>query len=225
MITGSIELTTQAVKIAPELEAVQSLMPISKEDKAKLKESIKKHGVKDALRGYYKGTQFYLLSGLNRLEIAKEIGIPLLPVEILELKPKDRQAYAIDENLARRQLTAKQKSVLIDYMLVQNPQLSSRQIAKKIGVHHTTVETNRKKTGGEFSHLKRQGADGKSYKRPTKQTEALGRIHSPTAREAPKNASMRLKTALEVTIREYEKDLSKAEIRKVLDSCRQNLLG
>ena len=173
-IAGRELIAPQAVKIAKELESVQGLMPISKEDKAKLRESIKKHGVKDAIRGYYKGSQFYLLSGLNRIEIAKELGIDLLPCEVLELKPKDRTTYAIDENLARRQLSRTQKQALIDYLLGETPNASSRAIAKKVGTDHKTVETRRRlKTTGEFPQLKRQGVDGKTRAIPKRKGETL----------------------------------------------------
>ena len=169
MKIGSKPLAIKAIKIAPELKSVQSLMPISKDDKAKLFESIKKDGIRDALRGYYKGNQFYLLSGLNRMEIAKKLGIDLVPVEELEIKIKDREAYAIDENLARRQLTTKQKRALIDYMLNKNQKASSRAIAKKVGVDKNTVEARRRSTG-EIHQLERVGTDGKTRRQPTRQS-------------------------------------------------------
>ena len=218
MIGGSLELAPQAVKIAPELEAVQRLMPISKEDKAKLRESIKKHGVKDPIRGYYKGTQFYLLSGLNRLEIAKELGIDLLPTENLELKAKDRTAYAIDENLARRQLSTSQKRALIDYLLGETPSASSRSIAKKIGTDHKTVEARRNKATGEIPQLKRQGSDGKTraLPKPKHKGETLQSIGKGRQRIDLKKAhAAGLHNALVRIISQY-KGLSLPELIKAL---------
>ena len=76
MKVGSKPLSTKAIQIAPELERVQSLMPMSEADQAALKASIQKYGIKDVLCGYCKGNQFYLLSDLNRLHILT--GVPFI---------------------------------------------------------------------------------------------------------------------------------------------------
>ncbi len=224
MIVGRKQLALGVIKLAPELEKIQSLMPISKTDKDKLRESIHKHGVKDALRGYYKGTQFYLLSGVNRLEIAKELGLSLVPIEELELKPKNRESYAIDENISRRQLTTRQKQTLIDYLLAKNPQASSRSIAKKTGTDHKTVEA-RRKSHGEFPHLKRQGMDGKTYMSKQAQKSPKAIIDKGKKKAFafdPHKQKEKLRDAFNTAIKKFGQGLRQSDIKEAFQEAKQS---
>ena len=142
--SGSQPLAPSACKISPELLAVQYLMPISAEDREALRESIKRDGIREPLRGYFEKDEsgkrvFFVLSGLNRLEIARELNLATVPVEAVEIDKKNREAFAEDENLARRQLSIKAKKNLAARRLTKSPNLSDRQIAARYGLDNKTV--------------------------------------------------------------------------------------
>ena len=130
--------------IAPELAAVQHLMPMSNDDKQKLKDSIEKDGVRDPLKGYFdpESGVFQILSGQNRWEIALELNLSTLPVQSIETD--DRQAFAIDENRARRQLSTDDKKRLAAWLLKRNPALSDLQTARQSGISDKTAANVRK---------------------------------------------------------------------------------
>lgn len=131
------------IKISPELETVQKLMPISQEDYDRLKQSIERDGkIREPLKGYQdKVGTFFLLSGWTRLKIARELGFKTVPVDYIEgLDTKEnRESFAISENLDRRHLTTEQKRELVKYFLKLNPEKSDRQLAKETGVSDKTV--------------------------------------------------------------------------------------
>lgn len=165
-IIGSLRVSPKACEPAPELEAVQSLMPISPEDRERLRESIESEGVRDPIRAYREGKRFLILSGYNRWEIASELGLETIPLEVIETD--DREGYAIEDNLARRHLDSKQKRQLVGYILTNRPESSDRSTAKRAGVSKNTVAKVRAEleSGGQIDHLKeRIGSDGK--KQPT----------------------------------------------------------
>ena len=167
-ITGDGRMVPEKAKIAPELEAVQHLMPMSADDREALRESIKKDGIREPLRGYSVGMTFYVLSGFNRLSIARELNaearkaareaakeagasdeaadeaavkavvpFPLVKTETIETD--DREAFAIDENRARRQLTLDDKRRLAAWLLKRNPAMSDKQAGKLAGIDDKTA--------------------------------------------------------------------------------------
>jgi hypothetical protein len=137
--TGSTLINPAACEIAPELAAVQGLMPISPEDKQALRESIARDGIREPLRGYFDQStgKFQILSGQNRWQIALELNLPLVPCEAIDTD--DREAFAIDENRARRQLTTDDKKRLAAWLLKRNPERSNLSIAKSTGLDDKTV--------------------------------------------------------------------------------------
>ena len=139
--TGSQPLSPTACEISPELAKVQDLMPISDEDRAALRESIRRDGIREPLRGYFENRKFMILSGLNRWQIALELKLPLVPVETVETD--DREAFAIDENRARRQLTTPDKKRLAAWFITQSPENSDLAISKKTGLSDKTVASVR----------------------------------------------------------------------------------
>ena len=81
---------------APELLNVQDLMPISTEDRENLKADIKKNGVRDALKVYMdKDFNYYILCGLNRWQIAQELNLATIPIEIIDIPKKQRDLKRI----------------------------------------------------------------------------------------------------------------------------------
>ena len=163
-------LSPKALQPTKELMEANKLMPISQFDYDKLKESIKKEGVKDPIEYFENSKGAYILDGFHRWTIAKELKLASVPVILISKKPKDLKIYAINKNLARRHLTTKQKHNLIDLLLSKEPNKSSRQVAKQVGISHNTVEKRRQETTGQIDQLKQKriGIDGKLRSKPTK---------------------------------------------------------
>jgi DNA-binding transcriptional MocR family regulator len=73
--------------------------------------------------------------------------------------------------------------------LAENPNLSDRAIADKIGVSHTTIQNARKATGKKLPVEKRTGLDGKARKMPKPKTKAKAKpAKAPSAREIEQEA-------------------------------------
>ena len=162
-------MNPEELQVSPELEAVQEFMPISADDRARLKKDIQEAGeIRDPLKIYFdkEGTPL-ILGGMNRWEIAQELGMEFVPVEVIDLIPVKRRELALMDNLARRHLSRDQKNKIIEIFLKEDPAESDRTIAKKTGADHKTVAQVRTKlsTTGEIPQLlKRKGADGKVRK-------------------------------------------------------------
>ena len=161
--TGSQPYNPAKLILAPELLRVQTLMPISQDDRKRLKDDIQKNGVRDSLKVYMgEDGKFYVLAGATRLAIAQELALSSVPIEIYDAPESERETFAIEENLARRHLTSAQKVELARYLLKASPDKSDRSIAEKAGLDHKTVGKVRKESGGEIPHPeKRTGKDGR----------------------------------------------------------------
>lgn len=174
------------IKISPELETVQKLMPISQEDYDRLKQSIEEDGkIREPLKGYQdKVGNFFLLSGWTRLKIASELGFKTVPVDFIEgLDTKEkRESFAISENLDRRHFTTEQKRELTKYFLRLNPEKSDREISKQVGVDHKTVSKLREKeiSRGEIPHVEKKDSLGRKVgdKRPSKKASKTSQNQS-----------------------------------------------
>ena len=161
----------EKLRIAPELLEVQKLMPISDDDRDRLKKDIEKSGeIRDPLKVYMdKDYEYYILTGATRHSIALELGLETVPIEVIEIKStKARQEFAINDNLNRRHLTRDQKEALIKHFLKKNPKQSNRSIANKTGTDRRTVALVRGKSGGTNAPPEKQdnrvvGMDGKKY--------------------------------------------------------------
>ena len=75
-------------------------------DRQRLRDSIKKHGVREPIIANPSGR---VLDGHTRLEIAVELGIAKVPVMVRKLNGQAAVNYAVIANLARRQLAPYQK--------------------------------------------------------------------------------------------------------------------
>lgn len=167
-IIGSQDILTDKILIAPELKKVQDLMPISSQDYKQLKDSIIKEGIKDPLRVYKErtpeGLGFYLLSGFNRLQIAKELNLKTVPIQIMEGEAIEREDFAIEENISRRHLNTEEKRKLIEYYLKKNPEASNLSLSKKIGVDDKTISKTRKEmeSRSEIPNVKKKDSLGRN---------------------------------------------------------------
>lgn len=168
--------------VSPELEEVQSYFPISADDRERLRKDIQESGeIRDPIKVYYDHKdKCLILGGKNRWEIARELGWQYVPIEVFDLKPKERRELALMDNLARRHMNADQKRRVIEMFLKNDPVQSNRVIAKKTGSDDKTVGTVRKKleSTAEIPRLeKRKGSDGKVRRadpppRPSKKSTA-----------------------------------------------------
>lgn len=158
---------TNLLEPSPELLEVQNLMPMDSSDRNRLKDDIEQSGIiRDPIKVYKDGRKFMILGGFNRWTIAVELGFETVPVEIYRVTEEVRKELVIKDNLNRRHLTSEQKRNLIAYFLKEDPYRSNREIAKKTGIDHKTVEPVRRQleAGGEIPHLKTvKGMDGKEY--------------------------------------------------------------
>jgi ParB-like chromosome segregation protein Spo0J len=117
--------------------------PLTPQDRSELKADIEANGitypviVSDTDEG---------IDGLNRFEIAVELGLPVVPIKVLEgLSPERKREMAEDLNTHRRHLSREQKQDLIARRLKDDPTRSDNAIAKESGVSDKTVGKMRKK--------------------------------------------------------------------------------
>lgn len=139
----------------------QLLPPLSAEEFAALEKSIIAHGVLVPVEYDEAGE---IIDGHHRVEICESLGLVDWPRFVRKgLSETDKRALSRELNFARRHLTSAQKQDVIADQLRGTPSISSRAIAGMLGVHHSTVETVRKRMvyGGEISHHDEvEGRDG-----------------------------------------------------------------
>ncbi len=181
---GLPELLSE-IEISPELKAYQDDMP-SDESIELVKESINVNGYDQTkpIECYQdpKTGRFYVLRGWTRYTACKELGLETIPVITLDVPKDKREDFVIQDNTARRQMTAKQKKVIAGKVLKNSPQKSDRQIGAITGLDHKTIGTLRSGMGstGEIPQLgKTIGKDGKertTKPKPKAKPESTGEI-------------------------------------------------
>lgn len=185
-VGGVTQKNPALLKISPELQEVQDLMPMDGDDYERLKEDIRENGVRHPVICYHEKGALYVLAGAHRLKAALQLGLSLVPVQTVEGERDEFSDFAIRENLARRHLTREQKQRLVDHFLKKGAGDSDRVIAKQAGAHHKTVAARRAalESTGEIRQLEtRKGEDGKTRKPPAKAHQTHGE-----PRRAPKKS-------------------------------------
>ena len=183
---GKTEYNPKALLMSPELKEAQDIMPMSTEDRQRLKDDIKKNGLRHPIIVYKKGKEYYILAGWNRREIAIELNISPVDIQIMSGTEEEFKTFVITENLSRRHLTTEQKKDLIKYLLKADHKQSNKSIAKKTGTTKETVKAHREKLEDRGEIIKADkvlGADGKEYKKK------VSRAYS--AQEAPGKAEIK----------------------------------
>jgi hypothetical protein len=100
-------------KIKPNPWGAEVGPPLNDEDYRTLKASIRRGGIHIPLIVWRRGKQLVVLSGSNRLRIAKELGIKFVPVIVREFADQHAaKTFAVSDNLARRQMTTGQRAYL-----------------------------------------------------------------------------------------------------------------
>lgn len=139
----------------------QLLPPLSAEEYASLEQSIIEHGVLVPVEYDEAGE---IIDGHHRVAICESLGLVDWPRFVRKgLSEVDKRKLSRELNISRRHLTTAQKQSVIADQLRETPSISSRAVAAMLGVHHSTVETVRKRLvdGGEISHHEEvTGRDG-----------------------------------------------------------------
>lgn len=145
----------------------QLLPPLSPDDYAALEADIIARGVLVPVEYDEAGN---ILDGHHRVQICESLGLVDWPRFVRKgLSEDEKRAHARALNLSRRHLTSAQKREIIEAQLKETPSISSRAIAARFGVHHSTVSSVRARLEGtgEISQLKKtEGRDGKMRPKP-----------------------------------------------------------
>jgi len=221
--TKSIQpMNPSQLRMSVELEEVQHLMPMSADDRERLRKDIEKSGeIRDAIKVYYdEDDNCCILGGYNRWQIAQELGWNTVPVEIMNISAQERRTFVIMDNLARRHLTREQKSRIVEIFLKETPAVSDRTIAKKVGVDHKTVSAVRGKmvSDGEIPQLKqRERADGHTYIVPEKKEKAPVK-KEPVRKESDviKETVVDLKTSIKSSLNSVPKNLREKVVKELI---------
>lgn len=146
----------------------QLLPPLSESEYDALREDIKAHGVLSTVDIDERGV---ILDGHHRQQIATELGITC-PKRVVRGLHNDtsKRTYALTVNTNRRHLTAEQRRHLTETSLREDPQLTDREHARRIGVSPTTVGTARERlqASGQLPRTEtRTDPRGHQHKTPT----------------------------------------------------------
>ena len=90
--------------------------PLSQEDDAQLRSSIAMSGIQIPLIVWRSGSRLVVLSGGNRLRIARELGLPKVPCIVRKFGSRNEaHLFALSDNLSRRHLSTGQRAYLAFY--------------------------------------------------------------------------------------------------------------
>lgn len=163
--TNSTIVNPALLQPSPELLEIQEIMPIAKDDRARLENDIRNNGVRDAIKVYQnEDGEFLILGGMNRWEIATAECLEQIPIDIYSGSIEEYRQLVRDDNLNRRHLNSAQKRGLIEFELLSSPEKSNRQIAEETKTHHVTVakvRAKQEKKGEIKKQEKTVGKDGK----------------------------------------------------------------
>jgi len=144
----------------------QVMPDMAQEEYEALKDDIAERGVMVPIEFDEQGN---VLDGHHRLKICAELGIEDYPKIIRTgMSEPEKWTHARKLNMARRHLTREQRRELIQEQIKDTPELSDRQIAKMLGVSHSTVGIIRGElidSGQVDNSTTSIGLDGKEYKR------------------------------------------------------------
>ena len=160
----------------------QVMPELTPEEYEELKADIAERGVMIPIEYDEQGN---VLDGYHRLKICEELGIKDFPRVIRAgMTEAEKLTHARKLNIARRHLTSGQKRELIREQLRATPEQSDRQIAQNLGVHHTTVATQRKELeeSGDVAKLA-TSTDTLGREQPRTRKKSVVSVFNPTKRE------------------------------------------
>jgi DNA modification methylase len=113
MAKNEIVIRVPVSKLKPNPWGLEVGPPLADEDYETLKASIERDDVQMPLIAWRRGKQLVVLSGSNRLRIAKELGLRTVPVIVREFADQHAaKLFAVSDNLARRQMSTGQRAYL-----------------------------------------------------------------------------------------------------------------
>lgn len=144
---------------------------LSADARAELREEIARRGVLVPVLVDEFGA---VLDGRNRVEIAAELGLDRLPVEVISGRAEEeKREIAVKVNTCRRQLSREERAEVARCLVAAG--LSQRAAAQQMGVHKNTVARDLDRSAGPpgppeqaapsppAAPPKRKGLDGKGY--------------------------------------------------------------
>jgi ParB-like chromosome segregation protein Spo0J len=145
------------------------LMPdLTDEEYESLKASVKANGVDVPVEYDENGN---VLDGHHRVRICQELGITDFPKKVISGLTEDEKVSLVwRRNIERRHISPLRRGELRKQLLIADPEVSDRTIAKKTGSSHTQVGRDRRKMekSGELAQVaSSKGADGKVRPRQT----------------------------------------------------------
>ncbi len=170
----------------PAYEPVLELLPLPADQYEALRSNIALNGVLVPILVDSCGPTRRIIDGNHRKRIADELGYECREVVKEGRSDQEVRTLARMLNLARRQLSQKQKRQIIADQLRETPRRSNNWIGKQLGVHHSTVAAVRASLEAtrQIDKFERtEGADGKYH--PT--TYANGHAH-PKGNDRPGDA-------------------------------------
>ena len=117
------------------------LPPLSGHDYQALRESIRSHGIHNAI---IIGEHLPIVDGLHRAKISVELGIPCPALFLDGYSRGEEHEIGVALNASRRQLNRQQRRKLIESELARDPERSDRRVAGVCGAHHQLVATIRR---------------------------------------------------------------------------------
>ncbi len=195
----------------------QVMPDLSEADFEALKEDIAQRGVMVPVE-YDEDNK--ILDGHHRVKACEELGIADWPRFVRKgLSEQEKRTHARQLNIARRHLNQEQKRALIAEQIKEQPSISARAIAARLGVDDKTVGSVRRdlETTAEIPQLEKTiGADGKERRKPIRtayvdptpdgEREALDRAKSIRAEKAVERREERLEKIAEISKGNQELD-------------------
>ena len=148
----------------PRYEPVLQLPPLPDPERQGLHDSIAIHGVLVPILVDSDGPPRKIIDGNYRKEFADEFGYTCPEIVVEGLSEEEKRTLARSLNLARRQLSPKQRRQVIADQLRETADRTNRWVAKQLGVHHATVASVRleMESSGQIIHYPtRVGSDGR----------------------------------------------------------------
>jgi len=113
MATNEIVIRVPVSKLKPNPWGLEVGPPLADEDYETLRLSIERDDVQMPLIAWRRGKHLIVLSGSNRLRIAKELRLRTVPVIVRKFADEHAaKMFAVSDNLARRQMTTGQRAYL-----------------------------------------------------------------------------------------------------------------
>lgn len=135
------QIGTDAGEIAVELIERNPFQPrqdFAEDGIAELAESIRRHGILQAVLVRPQNGGFQLIAGERRLIAAKRAELTTIPCRVLELEDKQVCAVAIEENLKRKDLNVLEKAQAFQEYL-DRFESSVEELAEVLGLNRSTV--------------------------------------------------------------------------------------